>query len=78
MTPKQKRAILIRQIDSRAKKLKEDMAKCNEYPLESYRLAIRYRNVAACAHNLAEKVSELARHDAEHCLSQGKSWRCSK
>lgn len=66
MTPKQKRAIIMRQIDARARKLKEAMAACNEYPLESARLAVRCRNVAACAHNLAEKAAELARHDAEH------------
>ena len=66
MTPKQKRANIVRQIDSRAKRLKEAMAACNEYPLESARLAVRCRNVAACAHNLAEKAAELARHDAEH------------
>lgn len=65
MTSAQKRAIIVRQIDNRRKKLDDAIEGMKEYPLESARYAMRCWNVAACAHNLAMKADELARIDAE-------------
>ena len=67
MTPKQKRAIIVRQIDSRMKKYFEehDRLICNEKNCSANPLARLCRNVAATAHNLSMKAEELLAIDKE-------------
>lgn len=67
MTPKQKRAIVVRQIDSRMKKYLEEHDRLirNVKNCSANTLARLCRNVAATAHNLSMKTEELLAIDKE-------------
>lgn len=66
MTPKQKRAALVRSIEIRITKARVIWAACGAPYQTSEILARNYRNLAAEVSNIALKAAELAAHDKEH------------